>query len=174
MYPAKERARRQTGRARAASWARSEDTACYARGLSMADSTFQRLGRLLATHRRRIATVVALGAVLGVGSSLFDAMPREVHLRYRLGPSHGEVTELRLVYAEEGGEAWSGADLAFPGGAPEDVDHRVRLPPGRYRIEASLSGPGGSRQVWRPLAVPAEGRVEIELFDLAYAMGGPR
>jgi len=139
----------------------------------MPPSTWNRLGRAIGPHRRRIALLVLAVAVVVVGGALAGAVPREVRVRYLLGPSHAEVTEVRVAYVTEGNEEVQGVRFTYPEGAPERLEHRVRLAPGSYRIVATLSGPGGSREVRRALTVPTEARVDVELFDLAYAaLGG--
>lgn len=128
----------------------------------------EKLGHLWRTYRRRIAPAIAVAAILVVGGSMMSGVPREVHVRYSLGPAHSDIQELRIVYVIEG-ETVKGVRFDYPEGAPERVNHRIELPPGRYTIEATLIGESGRFELRRALVVPAEGRVDVELFTLAYA-----
>lgn len=123
-------------------------------------------------HRRRIALGVVVVGVLVVGGQLFEAFPRDTEIRYGLGPDHGAVDELSLVYLEDG-ELVVGATFRWPEGAPGSLTHEVELAPGRYEIEARLSGRGSPRVVRRALAVPVEGVVRIDLFEEALAEATP-
>ena len=69
--------------------------------------------RALQKHRRRIATLVVVVGVLVVGGRLFDAVPRDVHLRLRFGPDHAAVREAYVAYEQDGEE-----------GIVESVSHR--------------------------------------------------
>jgi len=135
----------------------------------MPPSTLKRLGRAIEPHRRRLALAVLVVAALVVGRTVAEGLPREVQVRYLLGPAHAEVTEVRVVYLTEAEEEVQGVSFRFPGGAPPTLEHAPRLAPGDYRILATLRGPGGSREVRRGIAVPTEAPLEVELFDLAYA-----
>lgn len=135
----------------------------------------KRLGQLLLAHRRRLAPFVLLGGLLFVGSTLFDAAPRETEIRYDLGPDHGSVVSARIVYLHEGDEV-KGARFTYEDGAPAAVRHFVELSPGRYEVRAELSRRDGTEtRLRRALRVPADGVVRIELYDPeAVAMGGAR
>ena len=119
--------------------------------------------------RKGLSRIVLIVAVLVVGGQLFEALPREVTVRYTLGPDHRSVTEARIGYELEG-EELKGVRFRYAKGAPAVVDHVVELPPGRYRVVANLRGPGLSRSTSRVLTVPADGIVRIDLFEGAFAM----
>ncbi len=131
-------------------------------------AALEKLGTLWRTYRRRVAPAIALAALLVVGGSMMSGVPRDVHIRYDLGPAHAEVRSLRIAYTLED-ETVKGVRFDYPEGAPSRVNHRLELPPGRYRVEATLEGEGGHFEIRRALDVPTEARVDIELFTLAYA-----
>lgn len=128
-----------------------------------------RLLKLWLDHRKRFAPLVAVLAVVVIGSVLLGGMPREVEIRYDLGADHEAFSEVSLSYRQQG-ESVQEVRFDYPGGAPAQFRHRIELVPGRYAIEASLRGSGQSRDISRALEVPAEGLVRIDLFDVAYAM----
>ncbi len=104
-----------------------------------------------------------------VGTTLFEAAPRETEIRYDLGPDHGRVVEVRLSYRHDGEEV-KGARFTWPDGAPPSLRHEVELVPGRYEVRAELVAPGEQRTIERALRVPSEGVVRIDLFDEAVAL----
>ena len=132
--------------------------------VSVLSRVFETVGR----HRRRIALGVVVVGVLVVGGQLLGAFPRDTEIRYRLGPDHSEVDALSLLYRSEG-ELTAGATFRWPEGAPGSLTHTVELAPGRYEIQANLSGEGSPRVVRRILQVPVDGAVRIDLFDEALA-----
>lgn len=123
--------------------------------------------------RRRVARLVAVAGIAVVGVYLLQSFPREVSIRFALGPDHEVVTQARIAYLdEESGEAIKGVRLEYPEGAPKTFRHQVDLPPGRYDVRAELRGPSLSRSITRSLEVPADGLVHMDLFDQAYARAG--
>lgn len=127
------------------------------------------LGQLFLKHRRRLAPFVVLVGMLAVGGTVFEASPREVEIRYDLGPEHRRVVEARIVYLFEGEEV-KGARFTWAEGAPPSLRHTVDLSPGRYEVRVDLLEPGArQRSLERALRVPAEGLVRIDLFDEAHA-----
>lgn len=136
----------------------------------------KRLLDLWLAHRKRFAPLVAVTAVVMIGSVLFDGWQKGVDIRYDLGADHESFTEVRLSY-QLSGESVKEARFEYPEGAPESFRHSVELSSGRYDIEASLRGPEASRDISRAIEVPAEGLVRIDLYDVAYAVlpwGAPR
>jgi len=135
------------------------------------------MGTLLAflkDHRRRIARVVAVVGVLLVGLTLFDAAPREVAVRYRLGPDHRDVAEARIAYVQDGDEL-KVVSFRYERGGPETIFHTVELSPGRYDVVARLRRPDEVQTVTRHLEVPSDGVVRIDLFETSPSLaGGPR
>lgn len=128
----------------------------------------RRLWRLFVRHRRRVAPLVILVGLAVVGSTVFDAAPRETEIRYDLGPDHERVVEARIVYVKDGEEV-KGARFTWPDGAPPSLRHTVELPAGRYEIRADLIEPGRQRRIVRALRVPADGLVRVDLFEQAVA-----
>jgi hypothetical protein len=115
------------------------------------------------TKRRKLAPLVVAAAVLLIGRQLEGAIPREVHLRYELGPTHGALHEARIGYRLDG-EEMKAVRFAYAHGAPSSIDHQVTLSPGRYEIVAELHGGASGREVVRALEVPADGIVRVDLF----------
>lgn len=98
-----------------------------------------------------------------VGGVVARAYPRDVALRYDLGPGHAGLSELRLSYLGEEGEM-VGVTFRRPDGMPERLRHEVELSPGHYRVAATLiDGEGNERRVEKPFDVPAEGVIRIDL-----------
>ena len=119
--------------------------------------------------REKAAPAVLVIAALVVGGVVYRAYPREVRLRYALGPDHAEVHDLWLSY-EQDGEEVRGVRFHYEDGAPAHVYHAVDLAEGRYTIKAELRGPNLARDVTRALVAPAQGRVRVRLYDAPEAM----
>ncbi|NOY91388.1 MAG: hypothetical protein GXP55_09265 [Deltaproteobacteria bacterium] len=114
--------------------------------------------------RRRVAPLVLVVAALTVGGVVFRAYPREVRIRYALGPDHVRVHDLWLSYQHDG-ELVRAAHFHYEDGAPERVFHTLELAAGRYVIQAELRGPDLNQDLSRALVAPAEGRVRIRLYE---------
>ena len=119
-------------------------------------------------HRGRIARLVAVAGVLVVLAQFVPAIPREVQLRYDLGPAHASVQGLELVY-QAGDEDLASARFGFGEEGPRLVEHSVRLTPGAYDVRATLDTAMGPLRFIRHFEAPADGLVRLELFDLALA-----
>lgn len=119
-------------------------------------------------HRTRLARLVAVVGILVIAAQFFPIVPREVELRYDLGPAHASVRGLELVY-QAGDEDLASARFGFGEEGPRLVEHRVDLPPGHYDVRATLDTPQGNLRFIRHFEAPADGVVRIELFDLALA-----
>lgn len=115
-------------------------------------------------YRKRFAPLVLLGSVWVVGGQVFDALPRETEIRYRLGPDHRVLTEARIAYKRDRQEV-KVVVFRYDDGAPSVQFHHVELTPGQYVIEADLMGPSVHRRIERQLGIPAEGQVRIDLFE---------
>ena len=122
-------------------------------------------------HRPLLARLVAVAGVFVVVYQLTPHVPREVELRYDLGPGHASVQGLELVYQAED-EDLASARFGLGEEGPRLVEHRVDLPPGRYDVRATLTTAQGNLRFIRHFEAPAEGVVRIELFDLALASLG--
>lgn len=122
-------------------------------------------------NRKLIARLVLVAAVLVIGGQLFGAVPREVEIRYDLGPDHRSISEARIAYLMDGEEV-KGVEFRYVYGAPAVVTHRLELAPGRYAVHAVLRGEDVERQIERTFEVPTEGLIRIELFDEALARLG--
>lgn len=119
-------------------------------------------------HRARLARLVAVVGVLVIAAQVVPVIPREVALRYDLGPAHASVRGLELVY-QAGDQDLASARFGFGEEGPRLVDHRVDLAPGHYDVRATLDTAHGPVRFVRPFEAPADGVVRIELFDLALA-----
>lgn len=122
----------------------------------------------LKTHRRRIARLIAIVAIAVLGSHFFSTIPRDVELRYDLGPDHDRWTAVEVSYQMDGGEV-AGVRWLHRRGAPRSIRHTVSLAPGRYEVVAILSAGSRRQTVERAIQVPADSVIRIDLFDLEYA-----
>jgi hypothetical protein len=112
-----------------------------------------------------VASLALIVGAVVVGGVIVRAYPRDVSLRYDLGPRHAEVVEAHLRY-RGGSEELAGLTLREPGGLPERFFHEVELAPGRYEVTARLvGGDGADRQVVRAFDVPAGDVVRIDLTE---------
>jgi len=127
-------------------------------------ASFKEMALRALRNRQRAAPYVLVIAALVVGGVVYRSYPREVRLRYALGPDHANVQDLWLSYEQEGEEV-RGVRFHYADGAPEHVFHAVDLAEGRYTIHAELNGPGLHRLVTRALVAPAQGRVRVRLYD---------
>ncbi|MBK6807443.1 MAG: hypothetical protein IPG81_00825 [Sandaracinaceae bacterium] len=123
-------------------------------------------------HRTRLARLVAVVGILVIAAQFLPVVPREVELRYDLGPAHASVRGLELVY-QAGDEDLASARFGFGEEGPRLVEHRVELAPGHYDVRATLDTPQGNLRFIRHFEAPADGVVRIELFDLALAGSKP-
>lgn len=120
-------------------------------------------------QRRRVASAIAVAAVLVVGFELWKSYPRETEIRVALGAGHEKVVELGVRFHQDGDEM-HGVRLSFPDGAPRLVPCLVRLGPGRYRVAVELRlGDGRRLSFERALTAPADApvRFEVELSGVA-------
>jgi hypothetical protein len=132
-----------------------------------------RVIELFHRHRARVARLVAVVAVLVMVAQFLPIIPREVELRYDLGPAHAVVSGLELVY-QAGDEDLSSVRFGFGDEGPRVVEHSVRLAPGAYDVRATLDTALGPQRFIRHFEAPADGVVRIELFELALALArGP-
>jgi hypothetical protein len=115
----------------------------------------------LVEHRRGLARILLVAGALVVVEQMAPIWPRQAELELDLGARHGEVTELRLSYLQDG-EELKGVSLHYEGGAPSRVHHSVSLPSGEVELLCELRGPGGASTVhshsWR---MPTEGVLRV-------------
>ena len=126
-------------------------------------------------HRRRLAPLVAMAAVLAVGLELWNSHPRETEIRLALSGEHAGVVGVDLRFIQDG-EEMRGIRLSFPRGAPRLVPCTIDLGPGRYRMAVELRLQDGRWSSFeRVLTVPADApvRFEVELAAAAGQKPGP-
>jgi hypothetical protein len=104
-----------------------------------------------------LARLAFLGGAAALGLLLFRAAPHEVTLVYA-GAAPATVLEVDIA---RDGEAVRRAELRFPGGAPPQVTHRVRLTDGDYTVRLRLSGAQGARTVERSIHVAEAGAIVL-------------
>jgi len=115
-------------------------------------------------NRKRLAPLVAAVAIAVIAGTLVQSWPREVELRFALGADHQQLREARIAYTLEGEEV-KGVSFREPNGFGPAIRHRLELVPGRYDVEATLSGEGIARHVVRALEVPADGLVRMSFEE---------
>jgi hypothetical protein len=108
---------------------------------------------------RRGSRLFFLLAAVAVGFFLFRASPRQVTLVYT---GAGPATAVEVSIAR-GADVIRRAELRFPGGAPAQIEHRVRLPEGEYTLRLRLTGGGAARVVERPLSVAEDGPIVLNV-----------
>jgi hypothetical protein len=108
---------------------------------------------------KQAARLLFLAGAIGIGFFVFRAVPREVTLVYA-GAAPATAVEVDLSRA---GELLRHAELRFPGGAPAQIAHRVRLPDGSYTARLRLSAAGGARVVERDFAVSEDGAIVLSV-----------
>ena len=110
-------------------------------------------------HRRRVATLIAVGGVLFIGTHLANAWPREVPIEY-IVPDDTESLEIRyrlngeLIQTVKFGKA-----LCASGRIP----HQPSLAAGTYHIEAIVLREGRSQLYKRSFIAPSEEKIAIRL-----------
>jgi hypothetical protein len=133
-------------------------------------SPLRSLAEAFWTKREKLAPLVAVAGIALVASQLVGSVPREVHLRYDLGPDHAALEEVRVGYLEAGEELTT-ARFDYARGAPAAIDHRVTLSPGRYEVVVDLRGDGAlTGHGVRTFEVPADGIVRVRLFEAGAAL----
>ena len=91
----------------------------------------------LQPHKRQIGRLIGLTGVLLVSAQLLRVAPRTVQVQLELGPAHRKFVEVRVAYVQAGQELHA-VSFAFPEGAPNRVQHAVRLPPGDFEVHTEL------------------------------------
>ena len=101
-----------------------------------------------------------------VGLFFLRAMPRNVTLVYDLGEA-GEVAALE-VEVRSGEGALRHAEYRFPGGAPRQVVHEVKLPDGPYQVSVRVARSSGPvRRSLLPIVVSESGPIVLAIGDPA-------
>lgn len=101
-----------------------------------------------------------------VGLFFLRAMPRNVTLVYDLGEA-GEVRALE-VEVRSGEGALRHAEYRFPGGAPRQVVHEVKLPDGPYQVSVRVARSSGPvRRSLLPIVVSESGPIVLAVGDPA-------
>jgi hypothetical protein len=97
-----------------------------------------------------------------VGLFFLRAMPRNVSLVYDLGEA-GEVRALE-VEVRSGEGALRHAEYRFPGGAPRQVVHEVKLPDGPYQVSVRVARSSGPvRRSLLPIVVSESGPILLAI-----------
>ena len=99
-----------------------------------------------------------------IGLYFLRAAPRSVTLVYDLGGA----ADIRALEVEvRGGEgALRRAEYRFPGGAPRQVAHEMKLPDGSYQVEVRVSGASGPvRRSLLPVVISEGGPVVLAIGD---------
>jgi hypothetical protein len=110
--------------------------------------------------------LLLLLGLASVGLFFFRAMPRSVTLVYDLG----EAAEIRALEVEvrSGEGALRHAEYRFPGGAPRQVVHEMKLPDGSYQVAIRVSRSGGrAAQSLLPIVVSESGPIVLAIRDPA-------
>jgi hypothetical protein len=111
----------------------------------------------------RLLLLLGLAAV---GLFFLRAMPRNVTLVYDLGEA-GEVRALE-VEVRSGEGALRHAEYRFPGGAPRQVVHEVKLPDGPYQVSVRVARSSGPvRRSLLPIVVSESGPIVLAIGDPA-------
>jgi len=135
-------------------------------------SSTESLPARLWSKRKRFAPVVLVVGAAVVGLRTMDAVPKNTEITFGFGPEHADVKAANISYLLDG-EAAARVEFHWPAGAPKVVDHSVTLAKGQYEVRAELDeGPTNHVVVLRKLRIPAQGRVHIDLFDMAYVQNG--
>jgi hypothetical protein len=117
----------------------------------------------LKPHKQRIARLVGLAGVLLVANLLLHGTPRVVEVELMLGPEHRHFVEVRVAYVQAG-EEYHGVAFSFPDGAPNQLHHSVKLPPGDFEVHTELRpAHGATLASIGQLHSPSDDRVVIRV-----------
>jgi len=99
-----------------------------------------------------------------VGLFFLGAVPRNVTLVYDLGDA-ADVRALEVEVRQADG-ALRHAEYRFPGGAPRQVVHEVKLPDGSYQVLVRVSRSNGPvRRRTFPVVVSESGPIVLAIGD---------
>ena len=101
-----------------------------------------------------------------IGLFFLGRMPRSVTLVYDL-QDPASVRALEVDVRREDG-ALRHAEYRFPGGAPPQISHEVKLPDGRYEVVVRVSRASGApRHSTLPVVVAESGPIVLAIRDPA-------
>jgi len=113
---------------------------------------------------RPLARLLLVLGMAAIGLFVFRQAPRQVTLVYGV-PEPASARELD-VEIRRAGATVRHAEFRFPGGAPAQVRHEVRLPDGDYTLGLRLSSDGEAPRVvvvTRSIEVSEEGPIFVSL-----------
>jgi hypothetical protein len=94
---------------------------------------------------KQVWRLLFLAGALGIGLFFFRTTPRDVTLVYGLaGQPPVRALEVEIT---RGSESIRRAEFSFPAGPPKQVEHRVKLTDGTYRIHFRIAAQAGGAAV---------------------------
>jgi hypothetical protein len=114
--------------------------------------------------RARMARLIFLGAAVGAAAILLPMVPREHAVELRLDDP-ATVTGVEVTWTKAGeGEALVGSEWHFAAGkAPRSIETSVKLPGGRYAVDAVVQRTEGSTEVHRSVDLADADQVTLPL-----------
>ena len=113
---------------------------------------------------KAVARVVLVLGLAATGLFLFRETPRDVTLLYKV-PEPASTRTLE-VDIRRGDAPVRHSEFRFPGGAPAQVRHELKLPDGEYTLAVRLTeGGSAARELVRAIAVSEEGTIVVPLAD---------
>ncbi len=120
----------------------------------------------MAADRRRIVSLVALAAGLGLALYLGGKAPREQHVKIVVGNAAPSVVGLEVQYLAGDGELARSARMTFsPGTAPRVIAHDPELADGDYRLRIDVDMRVDRRSVERRVTLGG-GTTQVDLAGL--------
>jgi hypothetical protein len=94
---------------------------------------------------KQVWRLLFLAGAVGIGLLFFRTSPRDVTLVYSLaGQPPVRALEVEIT---RGSEAIRRAEFSFPGGPPKQVEHKVKLTDGAYRLHFRITAQAGGPAV---------------------------
>src|SRR5690242_16578539 len=128
--------------------------------------TLQRIrDRWEAARRSRVLPLVLVAGVVAAASTLVPHVPHERAVALRLDDA-ASVTAVDVEWtpADGDGEAAQGGAWHFPPGkAPIEIVAQVRLPDGRYRLDATVERGDARTTVHRAVTLGDADRITVPL-----------
>jgi hypothetical protein len=128
----------------------------------------ERLARLFAQHRKRLAGLVLAIFVVIVAIEIGTAVPRATTLLLDVGDDHAHVREVEITYTEGAheGPTVRSARRRYDDGAPSRITDTIDLVPGPYRVELVLGRDDGTTDVREGrFEAPGEGAIAVSWDD---------